>query len=206
MSENEIPTPPPPAPAPLPPLPPQAYAPPVPPPVAPPMPAPPRPQPGKSPAAAGGLSVFPGLGHLYLGLYQRGVVFFLVWVTLWVIADRTNVGPLGLLIPFWWVFVLIDAVRQARAINATGKPETELFAGEKTFKADGSLTFGILLMLVGAFFLIERFVTIDLSFLLDWWPALLIAFGAWQVWLYLTEKKRRDDAAKAAEAERIAAI
>ena len=45
----------------------------------------------------------------------------------------------------------------------------------------GSLTAGVLLILIGGFLLLNRFVTIDLSFLNDWWPILLVAFGAWQV-------------------------
>ena len=183
----------PPLPANVPAAPPVAYVPPAPPP----RPATP---PGKNPAAAGLLSFFPGLGHVYLGLYKRGIVFFAILVLLIAIADRGHSGPFGMLIPFWWIFVLIDAVRQARAINATGMPEPGFFGEEKPFKADGGLTFGIFLILIGLFFLADRLFTIDLSFLLDWWPALLVAFGAWQVFAYFQEKKRRELAAEAAAA------
>jgi len=89
--------------------------------------------PGKNPAAAGLLSLFPGLGHVYLGLYKRGIVFFAIFVMLIAIADRGDSGPFGMLIPFWVIFVLIDAVRQARAINATGMPEPGFFGEEKPF-------------------------------------------------------------------------
>jgi hypothetical protein len=162
------------------------------------MPARPVAPPGKNPAAAGLLSAFPGLGHVYLGLYKRGIVFFAILVLLIAITDRAHNGPFGMLIPFWWVFVLIDAVRQARAINATGMPEPGFFGEEKPFKADGGLTFGIFLILIGLFFLADRIFTIDLSFLLDWWPALLVAFGLWQVFAYFQEKKRREEAASEA--------
>ena len=60
-------------------------------------------------------------------------------------------------------------------------------------KANGGLTFGIFLMLVGLFLLLEKVFTIDLDFLLDWWPGLLVAFGAWQVFAYFQEKKRREE-------------
>jgi hypothetical protein len=186
----------------LPPPPPTAYAA---PPVAYVPPAPPRPAapPGKNPAAAGLLSFFPGLGHVYLGLYKRGIVFFAILVMLIAIADRGHNGPFGMLIPFWWIFVLIDAVRQARAINATGMPEPGFFGEEKPFRADGGLTFGIFLILIGLFFLADRLFTIDLSFLLDWWPALLVAFGGWQVFAYFQEKKRREEAANEAAAAEV---
>jgi hypothetical protein len=189
----------------LPPPPPATYAaPPVAyPPPGPAVPVRPAPPPGKNPAAAGLLSLFSGLGHVYLGLYKRGIVFFAIFVMLIAIADRPNTGPLGMLIPFWVIFVLIDAVRQARAINATGMPEPGFFGEEKPFKADGGLTFGIFLILIGLFFLADRILTIDLSFLLDWWPGLLVAFGGWQVFAYFQEKKRREDAANESAASEV---
>ena len=195
MNENTSQPPPPPTASPAPPV---AYAPPP-----PAMPARPATPPGKNPAAAGLLSLFPGLGHVYLGLYKRGMVFFAIVVLLIAIADRPHTGPFGMLIPFWWIFVLIDAVRQARAINATGMPEPGFFGEEKPFKADGGLTFGIFLILIGLFFLADRIFTIDLSFLLDWWPALLVAFGGWQVFAYFQEKKRREDAASESAVEEV---
>ncbi len=195
MNENaSLPPPPPIATA----APPVAYV-----PAPPAVPVHPATPPGKSPAAAGLLSLFSGLGHVYLGLYKRGIVFFAIFVMLIAIADRPNTGPLGMLIPFWVIFVLIDAVRQARAINATGMPEPGFFGEEKPFKADGGLTFGIFLILIGLFFLADRIFTIDLSFLLDWWPALLVAFGAWQVFAYFQEKKRREDATSEAAAAEV---
>lgn len=189
----------------LPPPPPSAYAAPpvafVPPPPA--VPVRPAPPPGKNPAAAGLLSLFSGLGHVYLGLYKRGIVFFAIFVLLIAIADRGDSGPFGMLIPFWVIFVLIDAVRQARAINATGMPEPGFFGEERPFKADGGLTFGIFLMLVGLFLLANKVFSIDLSFLLDWWPGLLVAFGGWQVFAYFQEKKRREDVASEAAAAEV---
>ncbi|HQR66657.1 MAG TPA: DUF5668 domain-containing protein, partial [Thermoanaerobaculia bacterium] len=160
---------------------------PPPPPVASPPPAVPSPQ-AKNPAAAGFLSVIPGLGHVYLGLYQRAVIFFAVWVVVMTVAPH-GPGPAGLMIPFWWFFVLIDAVRQAKAINATGAPESNLLPNEKPMNFSGSLTFGIFLVLVGLFFLLDRYFRIDLSFLFDFWPVLLIAFGAWQIWAYWKAKQ-----------------
>jgi len=168
-----------------------AWAPPPPPPVAfGPAPAqPPYPRWAKSPGTAGALGMMPGLGHLYLGLYQRAAIFFGVFVLLVTLAERSH-GPFpGLFFPFLFAFSILDAVRQAKAINATGAPEPGLIGGEKPVKVSGSLTAGILLILVGGFLLLNRFVTIDLSFLNDWWPALLVVFGAWQVFTYWKGKQ-----------------
>jgi hypothetical protein len=144
----------------------------------------------KSPALAGVLSAMPGLGHVYLGLYQRALTFFAIWVAcITITSNAHNAGPIGLMIPFWWFFVLIDAVRQAKAINTSGAPEANLAVTELSMKSGGNLTMGVVLILVGLFFLIDKFVTIDLSFLWDWSPLLLVAFGAWLVFSYYKTKQ-----------------
>jgi hypothetical protein len=171
-----------------------AAAPPPPPPVAFGPAAPPwrtLPPGAKNPGAAGVLGIIPGLGHLYLGLMQRGAVLFGVWVLLITLASHSRGnGPFpGILIPFWIIFSIIDAVQQARAINATGAPTPGLLGEDKPLKVSGSLTAGILLVLIGGFLLLSNFVTIDLSFLVDWWPALLVFFGAWQIYAYWKGKQ-----------------
>lgn len=145
----------------------------------------------KNPGAAGVLGIIPGLGHLYLGLYQRGAILFGIWVLLISIAHGHHQGPFpGILIPFWMVFSIIDAVQQTRAINATGAPIPGILGEEKPIRVSGSLTVGILLVLIGLFLLVNNFVTIDLSFLNDWWPALLVLFGAWQIFSYWKGKQQ----------------
>lgn len=153
----------------------------------------------KNPGAAGVLGIIPGLGHLYLGLYQRGAILFGIWVLLISLAGHSRMhGPFpGILIPFWMVFSIIDAVQQAKAINATGAPMPGILGEEKPVRVSGSLTAGILLVLIGGFLLLNNFVTIDLSFLNDWWPALLVLFGGWQIFAYWKSKQdaARPDAA-----------
>ncbi|MFI5119986.1 MAG: LiaI-LiaF-like domain-containing protein, partial [Thermoanaerobaculia bacterium] len=126
---------------------------------------------------------------LYLGLYQRAAILFGVWVLLITVADHSR-GPFpGIAIPFWMVFSIIDAVRQTKAINATGRPEANILGSDEPVRVSGSLTAGLLLILIGGFLLLNRFVTIDLSFLNDWWPILLVAFGGWQVFRYYQGKR-----------------
>jgi len=172
-------------PAPAPPPPPVAYG-----PAAPPVSLPSAPLP-KNPGAAGALGIIPGMGHLYLGLYQRAAILFGIWVLFISLAGHSR-GPFpGIAIPFWMVFSIIDASRQAKAINATGRPEANVLGSDEPVRVSGSLTAGVLLILIGGFLLLDRFVTIDLSFLNDWWPVLLVAFGAWQVFRHF---KSRPDA------------
>jgi hypothetical protein len=175
-----------PAPAPPPPPPPVAYAP-------TPVAWTPLAPGAKNPGAAGALGIIPGIGHLYLGLYQRAAILFGVWVVLISLADHSR-GPFpGIAIPFWMAFSIIDAVRQAKAINATGKPEANILGSDEPVKVSGSLTAGVLLILIGGFLLLNRLVTIDLSFLDDWWPAFLVAFGIWQVYRHYQSRKAASD-------------
>jgi hypothetical protein len=169
-----------PAPAPAPPPPPIAFGP------AGALPSAPMP---KNPGAAGALGIIPGMGHLYLGLYQRAAILFGIWVLFISLAGHSH-GPFpGIAIPFWMVFSIIDATRQAKAINATGRPESNILGSDEPVRVSGSLTAGVLLILIGGFLLLDRFVTIDLSFLNDWWPVLLVAFGAWQVFRHYQGKR-----------------
>ena len=111
-------------PAPAPPPPPIAYT-------AAPAAWTPLPAGAKNPGAAGALGIIPGMGHLYLGLYQRAAILFAVWVLLISLSDHSR-GPFpGIAIPFWMVFSIIDAVRQAKAINATGKPEANILGADE---------------------------------------------------------------------------
>jgi hypothetical protein len=136
----------------------------------------------KNPAAAGALGIIPGVGHLYLGLYQRAAILCGLWILFISLAGHAR-GPFpGIAIPFLMIFSIIDASRQAKAINATGRPESNVLGSDEPVRVSGSLTAGILLILVGGFLLLDRLVTIDLSFLNDWWPLLLVAFGGWQVY------------------------
>jgi hypothetical protein len=143
----------------------------------------------KNPGAAGALGIIPGMGHLYLGLYQRAAILFGIWVLFISLAGHSH-GPFpGIAIPFWMVFSIIDASRQAKAINATGRPESNILGSDEPVRVSGSLTAGVLLILIGGFLLLDRLVTIDLSFLNDWWPLLLVAFGGWQVFRHYQGKR-----------------
>ena len=97
------------------------------------------------------------MGHLYLGLYQRAAILFGVWVLFISLAGHSH-GPFpGIAIPFWMVFSIIDATRQAKAINMTGRPESNVLGSDEPVRVSGSLTAGLLLILIGGFLLLDRF-------------------------------------------------
>jgi len=137
----------------------------------------------KSPGLAGFLSIFPGLGHLYLGLYQRAFGFagaFCLLIFFNSHGHRTAVfsGPAT---AFVWFFAIIDAVRQAKAINRGTVAESGFAPApllRRSSEGTGSLTWGVILVGLGVLWILDRFVNIDWSFMEEWGgPLALILLG-----------------------------
>jgi hypothetical protein len=154
----------------------------------------------KSAALAGFLSMFPGLGHLYLGLYQRAFAFggaFIVFVTL---TSHGRGGPFfGLLIAFVWFFGLIDAVRQAHAINRGQLAEAGIAPSPQIAKAHEStaaLTWGVILVGLGGLWLIDRYVDMEGFWDLmnrGGWPASFILLGLILIITHVKRKRAEHD-------------
>ena len=136
----------------------------------------------KSPGLAGFLSCFPGLGHLYLGLYQRAFAFGGAFFFLCFLNSHGRMQPIaGLTTFFVIVFAIVDAVRQAKAINRGFVSESG-FATEaqirKVSEGTGSLTWGVILVGLGSLWIIDRYVDVDWSFMEEWGgPVALILLG-----------------------------
>ncbi len=151
----------------------------------------------KSPGLAGFLSVFPGLGHVYLGLYQRAFAIggaFILGISM---TSRGNAGEFfGPLIAFVWFFAIIDAVRQAKAINR-GQLAESGFAGETQLKAaagSGGLTWGVILVGLGTLWLIDRYFVIDWSFMEDWGgPAAFILLGLVLIASHVRKRRQENE-------------
>jgi hypothetical protein len=159
------------------------------------LPAPTR----RAPGLALVLSFFPGLGHLYLGLYQRAFGVFLAFaLSIWL----SEHADLGIVIPFVWFFAVIDAYRQAQLLNM-GLTTEPLMPAEQRARATrrGSLGFGAFLLIVGLVLLYNQFYPVDFSFLQDWWPLLLVAAGVWLLVAHFREKQHQAKLAAEAGAE-----
>ena len=92
----------------------------------------------KSPILAMLLAFVPfGLGHLYLGLYNRALLFFgAFWFSMYL--EAFIIGA------FFYFFAIIDAYRHAQLINSAG---TE---GEEPIQVGkGALNLGVFLVVVG---------------------------------------------------------
>ena len=123
----------------------------------------------RSPAAAFWLSLLPGLGHLYLGLMTKGFVFALLAVGLIDVVDR-GADAFGIMVPIFWLFVMLDAHRSAQAINRGDE------TGEAILKS-GSKWWGGTLIALGVMFLLYNFDLFEFDWLWQFWPVALIVVG-----------------------------
>ena len=151
----------------------------------------------KSPGLAGFLSCFPGLGHIYLGLYQRGFIIGGAFVLLIALTSHGHGGEFfGPLIAFIWFFGIIDAVRQAKAINRGQIAESGFAGSEAAIKAPGAggLLWGVILVGLGSLWLIDRYFDIDWSFMDEWGaPAAFILLGLILIVGHIRKRRREHE-------------
>jgi hypothetical protein len=153
----------------------------------------------KSPGLAGFLSVFPGLGHLYLGLYQRAFAFAGAFCVLVFFNSHGRMSHLtGPITAFVWFFAIIDAVRQAKAINRGGVLEGGLAPQPQVVRASegtAGLTWGVILVGLGVLWIVDRYVDIDWSFMETWGgPSVLILLGLILVISHVRKKRTEHEA------------
>jgi hypothetical protein len=144
----------------------------------------------KNPGLAALLALFPGVGHIYNGLYMRGVTFFLVIACLIGLVVRDH--PLfGLAIAFFWVFNVIDSYRQATLINYGYAQDLGLLDMPHAPRAgQGGLLAGILISLVGLVAVADRYFEIRLDWIFDLWPFALVAVGIWLIVASFRDRRR----------------
>lgn len=153
----------------------------------------------KSPGLAGFLSVFPGLGHLYLGLYQRAFAFAGAFCLLIFFNSHGRTAHLsGPVTAFVWFFAIIDAVRQAKAINRGSVAESGFAPGvqlRRSSEGTGGLTWGVILVGLGTLWILDRYVDIDWSFMEEWGgPVALILLGLVLVISHVRRKRSEHEA------------
>jgi len=140
----------------------------------------------KSAAAAGWLSIMPGMGQIYLGYYQRGFIHILICATL-ITALSHNAGSLapllGIFLSFFWVYNIIDASRRAALVNRAiaGLHGSDLPDDFKMPGAGGGMGTGIILTVMGFLIFMSTKFDMSLDWLEEWWPLALVAGGIYLI-------------------------
>ena len=138
----------------------------------------------KSPVTATVLSCMPGLGQVYVGYYQRGFVNIAVAAGVIFLLNQYELREfqplLGVFLPFFWIYNMIDAARCAHAVNrgAEAGIQPELPALPAAIGGGGGVFAGVVLVALGMLFLGRTVLGFSLAWLAEWWPVFLILFGA----------------------------
>jgi len=150
----------------------------------------------KSPILACVLSAMPGLGQVYVGYYQRG--FLHIAVVGGVIAllagnqlPRQLDPLLGLFLPFFWLYNIIDAGRRAAFYNTavSGGDAPEMPGDMALPHGGGSLAGGLALVVVGLALLLNTRFDVSLAWVEDWWPLAPALFGVYLVGRWIVERR-----------------
>lgn len=152
-------------------------------------------KPPKSPALAGLLSLFPGIGAIYNGQVYKGFLFIIIFAGLITLQEHGGIQPfVGLLLPAFIIYAIIDAIQTARRINmrAAGGEEVERIKEEvpQVIKT-GSIFWGLILLALGVILLLANFDVINYDTLFDFWPVLVIILGLKLVFNYVTRKNNK---------------
>jgi hypothetical protein len=151
----------------------------------------------KSPALAALLSLLPGLGQVYIGYYQHGFVNIIVIAGL-IALLASDVGT-GLTIlaaffmVFFWMYNLIDAARRASLYNQMldGLGPTQFPEDVRWPSARGSLVGGVVLIGFGLLLLAHTRFNYSLDWLEEWWPFALVLAGAYLIYSWTVERRRK---------------
>jgi hypothetical protein len=153
-------------------------------------PPPPLPNPGVSPGLAFLLGLIPGVGAIYNGQYAKGLIHVVIVGLVISIMDNgaaRGLEPLlGLLLAGFWAYMAFEAYHTAKR-RQLGQVVDEFSSlipmrgGAHRFPAAP-----IVLIALGVIFLLSNLDLLDFSRVLRYWPVILIAFGAYMLYLRMS--------------------
>lgn len=153
---------------------------------------------GPNPVLAAVLSVFfPSVGQMYNGQFLKGFVYVLVFASL--IWGANEVGEIfGILIPFWYLYMAVDAYRTAKA-RQLGQPVPEDIFGLSRSGVDATISGiapdasaraerstppigAIILIGMGTLFLLQTSGLFHFRWIGRLWPLILVGIGVWMLY------------------------
>lgn len=153
-------------------------------------------RPPKSPALAGILSFFPGIGQIYNRQINKGFLFILIFAGLVTILVYGSGQPFfGLIFSGFWIYQVMDAFQIAKTINRRAfkqEEEEEKIDELPLFMKTGSVFWGVILLAIGAILLMANFEIISYSTIWNFWPLVIIVIGGKLIYDYATKKNGKD--------------
>jgi hypothetical protein len=126
----------------------------------------------KSKAIATFLSIFPGAGHLYLGLQRRGIQLMAAFLFSIYILDVLRLGIFLFLIPIIWFYSFFDGLQKASKYGDEPMEDTPIIAyliNHQKWVGIGLVALGVYYMFTNIFVpalspILSRFINIDLMY------------------------------------------
>jgi hypothetical protein len=139
--------------------------------------------PSDAPRRAAICAVIPGLGAVYNNEYLKAVTYFAVWTALAMMGSRVH----GVFVFASIVFVLYTMFDAYRSAEALVRKRVRAASGSESPGQDKTIIgWGIFLMILGVFFLLEN--VIPFGYLNKLWPLIFILLGAYLVYRALQRK------------------
>jgi hypothetical protein len=101
------------------------------------------------------LSIFPGLGHLYLGLFRRGSQIMAGFLIAVVAINLLRVDLLFVLLPVIWFISLFDALERMSKLNQGAEVGDDSFLQTGGWKPK-QRWIGVALVLLGIYMVVDR--------------------------------------------------
>ena len=141
-----------------------------------------------SPGAALALGFIPGVGAIYNGEYLKALIYIIIFgglISAMSSGAASGLEPLlGLLLAGFYFYMPIEAYQTAKRRAAGGVPAPSGWEGLRFGNGGRAAPIGPLLLIVlGVIFLLNTLDILRWSWhLWRFWPAILIALGAWLLW------------------------
>jgi TM2 domain-containing membrane protein YozV len=121
----------------------------------------------KSRGAAMVLSVFPGAGHLYIGLQQRGLQLMGLFLLGVFIMDQLRLTLFLFLLPMLWCYAFFDVMAQLRKIDESGMKDEPILLSITPYQR----WIGAGLLIIGTYYLLDRITMKWIQFSAPQWYA-----------------------------------
>lgn len=126
----------------------------------------------KSKAIATLLSVFPGAGHLYLGLQRRGIQLMAAFLFSIYILDILHLGVFLFLVPIIWFYSFFDGLQKASRIETEPMEDTPVISylvNNQKWVGIGLIALGVYYLFTSIFLpvfgpVIKEYFTFDLAY------------------------------------------
>jgi len=159
---------------------------------------PPMPNADVSPGIAFVLGFIPGVGAIYNGQYAKGLIHVIIIGLMISILDNNaahGLEPLmGLLLAGLWMYMAFEAFHTAKK-RQQGQAVDE-FSSLIPMRGGASRfpVAPVVLIALGVIFLLDNLDILDLRRMLRFWPVLLIALGAYMLYLRMSPPENSNGA------------